>query len=350
MARWLLQPVVPGEETVFLKMTVAAVVPHWNRRALLRSLLESLRGQTRQFDEIIVADNGSTDGSAEFAEKSGARVVRLDSNLGFAAAVNRGIEAATADWIAILNNDVILDPHWLEKISAAAVRENAWFATGKILSASEPETAAGPQTIDGTFDAISRGACAWRCGAGQPDSPLWNRARRIRFAPMTAALFRRDLFTTIGPLDESFGSYLEDMDFGLRCALAGSDGIYEPSAVARHRGSATLGAWTSDTVSYIARNQILLTVKYFRGQPRWPIVAGQLLWGLLALRHGKGCAYLRGKLSGLRFGRKLPLDRSDTRLERRVRAIVEASEREIFDLQQQTGFDRYWRAYFWLLR
>ena len=61
-----------------------------------------------------------------------------------------------------------------------------------------------------------------------------------------------------------------------------------PAAVAQHRGSATLGAWNSDTVRRIARNQVLLAAKHFRGQPRWPIVAGQLLWGLLALRHGRG--------------------------------------------------------------
>ncbi len=95
-------------------MTVAAVIPHWNRRELLANLLESLGRQTRPFDEVIVVDNGSTDGSAEMAEQAGARVLRLGSNLGFAAAVNRGIEATQADWIAILNNDVTLAPTWLE--------------------------------------------------------------------------------------------------------------------------------------------------------------------------------------------------------------------------------------------
>jgi GT2 family glycosyltransferase len=173
---------------------------------------------------------------------------------------------------------------------------------------------------------------------------------------MTAALFRRSLFTEIGPLDERFVSYMEDTDFGLRCALAGRGGIYVPSALAHHRGSATLGAWSYDTVRRIARNQVLLGLKHFRGQPRWPMVAGQLLWGLLAIRHARGVAYLAGKISGWRAARMehspvaQALDTDEDSKRERLGAIVEDSEKEIFEIQQQTGLDTYWRAYFWLLR
>lgn len=334
-------------------MTVAAVVPHWNRRDLLVSLLGSLGAQTLPFSEIIIADNGSTDDSADFAERSGARVLRLGRNLGFAPAVNRGIEAATADWVAILNNDVTLAPDWLARLMEAAGRSGAWFATGKILNK------ANPAILDGTFDEISRAACACRCGAGKPDSALWNIPRPVRFVPMTAALFRRGLFTELGGLDETFGSYLEDVDFGLRCAMAGRGGVYSPDAVAWHVGSATWGAWKSDTVRQIARNQVLLAAKHFRGQDRWPIVAGQLLWGLLALRHLRGVAFLSGKWRGLRDARANsgttsgqhvfgPKNGANTR--ERLREIVEASEAEIRELEQQPGSDWYWRAYFWMLR
>ena len=323
-------------------MKVAAIVPHWNRRALLQTLLENLSAQIRGFDEVIVVDNGSTDGSPELAERAGARVVRLSRNAGFAAAVNRGIESCAADWVAILNNDVTLASDWLDLLLAA---EPEWFATGKLLRAADHSV------IDGTFDEISRAACACRCGAGKPDSTLWNQARQIRFAPMTAALFRRALFDDIGLLDETFGSYLEDVDFGLRCALAGRSGLYVPTARGYHRGSSTLGEWNSDTVRHIARNQVLLAAKHFRGQPLWPILAGQLLWGLLALRHTQASSYLLGKLSGLRAARALRRERRpDLKETKRLQAIFEASERQIFELERQAGSDWYWRAYFWLLR
>jgi GT2 family glycosyltransferase len=322
-------------------VTVAAVVPHWNRVDLLTLLFENLKRQSRPFDQVIVADNGSGDDSARIAEGQGAQVIRMGANFGFAPAVNRGIEAAHCDWVVILNNDVTLDSRWLEILLEAAEREKAYFATGKIFSAARPEI------LDGAFDEIACSGCAWRCGAGKPDAAIWNQRRRIRFAPMTAALFRRSVFERVGLLDERFKWELEDVDFGIRCSLQGLSGIYVPEAVSWHRGSATLGAWNYDTVRQISRNQILLAAKYLREQPRWPIVVGRLLWGLVALRHGRPFAYLAGRLQG----RLHPLaPAAQPPAPEAVRVLLEESERTIFELQQQSGFDLYWRIYFWLLR
>ena len=323
---------------------VVAVIPTWNRRDLLSALLQNLAAQLRPFDQIIVVDNGSTDDSADLAERAGATVLRLSQNIGFAPAVNRGMEASDAEWVAILNNDVSLQPDWLEKLLGAAAPEDVWFATGKVLQAADPHL------LDGTFDEVSRAACASRCGFGKPDGPAWNHTRRIRLAPMTAAIFRRQLFQDLGGLDESFGSYMEDVDFGLRCALAGRAGIFVPSAVAYHLGSATLGEWNQDTVWRIARNQVLLAAKHFHGQPHWPIVAGQLLWGVIALRHGRGLAFLRGKLAGIREARRVMRASTSEYTRKELAQILESSEESILALARATGFDSYWRAYFWLSR
>src|SRR5262249_50100567 len=189
---------------------VSGVIAKWNGGDLLSELLESMARQSRSFDEVIVVDNGSTDNSAEIATRFGATFIPLGKNIGFAGAVNRGIEAVDADWIAILNNDVTLEAGWLENLLRAS-GETTFFASGKILSASDPKM------IDGSFDEISRAGCSWRGGAGKPDSPAWNKPRNIRMASMTAAIFRADLFDELGLLDESFESYLEDVDFGIRC-------------------------------------------------------------------------------------------------------------------------------------
>ncbi len=303
--------------------------------------MPNLALQTRSFDEVIVVDNGSSDGSAEYARSLGATVLELPENVGFAPAVNRGIERALAggaDWIAILNNDVTLEPEWLERLLAAPNNdEHVHFITGKILSAADHSI------LDGTWDEISRGGAALRCGSGKPDGPYWNQRREIRMAPMTAVLFRAEIFNRIGTLDEDFISYLEDVDFGLRCLKSGLGGVYEPMAVAYHQGSSTLGQWSLDAVGKLARNQILLERKHFSGFPRLPILVSQMLWGVLALRHGCLGAFRAGR----REARNL-LSMGGETATREFRKQIRESEQTILAVQRATGFDWFWRVYFWL--
>jgi GT2 family glycosyltransferase len=321
---------------------VAIVIPNWNGAARLAHLLEGLKAQTHPIERVIVVDNGSQDDSCDVARNAGATVIELHGNTGFSHAVNCGIQAAAgADWIAIMNNDVSPEPDWLAQLMSKAEAENASFATGKLLDDS------AEHRIEGSFDAISRGGCAWRCGNGRLDSPLWNQSREIRFAPFTAAIFRGDLFQRVGLLDEEFESYLEDIDFGIRCSIAGITGIYVPQAVAYHIGSATLGPWHRDTVKRISRNQLLLIAKHY--PPKWilrygwPVFIGQGLWGFVALRHGTAFAYLQGKLEGLRLFHRI---RGTAPSRSRLGSILEHSEGEIRELQQLTGFDLYWKLYF----
>jgi GT2 family glycosyltransferase len=318
---------------------VSIVIPNWNGSALLTKLLGDLQRQSYPIDRVIVVDNGSTDDSARVATNAGASLIELGANTGFAHAVNCGIRNSDAEWIAILNNDISLDPDWLTHMMGKLVNSDAWFAAGKLLDAQRRDR------IDGSFDAICRGACAWRCGHGRPDSPVWNQPREIQFPPFTTAVFRATLFERVGLLDEDFQSYLEDIDFGIRCAAARLTGVYVPEAVAYHQGSATLGRWHPEIVRKIARNQVLLIAKHY--PPKWilhycwPIFVAQSLWGLLALRHGALPAYLAGKLEGLRR-----FSKARGKYQPDLPGILERSEKEIRELQRLTGFDLYWKLYY----
>jgi GT2 family glycosyltransferase len=320
---------------------VSILIPSWNRRDLLETLVPALERQTEPPAEIVVVDNGSTDGSAEAARRLGAQVVEMGSNRGFAAAVNRGLEQCRREWVAVVNNDVTPRPDWLEKLRAGTAE--GWFGAGKLLSAADAAV------LDGTWDLVARSGCAWHCGSGRKDGPLWSRRRAIRMAPFTASLFRRELFQRVGALDESFESYLEDVDFGLRCAVEGLSGVYVPEAVAVHQGSATWGQWNPATVRRISRNQVLLVAKHFpAGWFRyygWSVTVGQTLWGLLALRHGAGAAFAAGKWEGWRRFEALRRLHPDGARAEALRIILTENEAEIRDLQRKTGFDIYWRIY-----
>jgi GT2 family glycosyltransferase len=190
-------------------------------------------------------------------------------------------------------------------------------------------------------------------GHAARDGPPFREARQIWSAPLTAALFRAETFDKVGLLDERFESYLEDVDFGLRCALAGCAGRYVPDAVAWHQGSATLGRWHPETTRRIARNQVFLVAKHYPGRLlvryAWAIMVAQILWGLVALRRGAGWAWWRGKLEGFRrFGDIRGRAASRPRTEGMLAAVLREGEREIRRVRRLSGSDCYWTLYFLL--
>lgn len=337
---------------------ITVIIPNWNGGSRLERALQSVGRQTLTPSAVIVIDDASTDDSPLAADRGGAQLIRLAKNSGFSHAVNVGVRAATTAWVLILNNDVVLDDDCLAGLLSAAQRHNVPFAAPKLLSLCQPDR------LDGSFDLLARSGCAWRAGRGMPVGELVEEggvgggARRaglgphavaVQFVPLTAALVNRDVFLQAGCLEERFESYLEDVEFFLRCALLGYSGIYVPSAVAWHEGSATLGAWSPRMVQLIARNQLLLVARHW---PRnwflhygWPVLAGQLLWGLLACRRGVGGAWLRGKWAGLRVFAEFRSDRTPTdpvAFER----ILAASESRLREMQLASGPERFWSAYF----
>ncbi len=313
------------------------VIPNWNGGARLMRVLRDLGAQTMRPSRVIVVDNGSTDESSDAAEAAGAEVIRFGSNRGFAPAVNEGLRRARTPLVAILNNDIELPANWLGQMEDGLRRyKDASFATGKIFSAGQRDR------LDGTFDLVCRGLAAWRAGYGRPDGAAWNRERYIASTSLTAAVFKRSVFESVGFLDERFESYLEDIDLSIRCAIGGIVGVYLPRAVSFHAGSATLGPWSPRMVGLIARNHGVLATKY--GTSRKTLVA-RLLWGGLALRHGAFFAWLRGFRQSNGVAEPVVLTEDE---QARLRAALGRQEKELGELQRATGSDTYWKLYFLL--
>jgi GT2 family glycosyltransferase len=315
------------------QITVSIIIPTWQHRDLVLRLLDLLEAQTRPPDEVIIIDNGSTDGTAD-AVAGRATVIRLTENAGFARAVNLGITSAHGQWVGIVNNDVEPRHDWLELL----LKSRQDFVTGKSLNYNQPAI------LDGTYDVLSRVAMPWRAGSGRRNQQIFDENSICQFTSWTAVLFRRQVFERIGLLDEAFGSYYEDVDFGLRCARNGISGEYEPRAVALHRGSATLGAWRPGTVRLLTRNHRLLILKHFGSEmdrtTKCRLFLSRVLWAMLAARHGQMRAWWAGVREPLPTVSGPPADPGS------LKKILEESESELYRLQKETGFDWYWRVYF----
>jgi GT2 family glycosyltransferase len=330
MAGRFRQFVVPGEEAVLVNVTI--VVPVWNQPVLLQRLLESISRQTRQPDEVIIVDSGSIDDAADVARRWGARVISLGRNVGFAAAVNRGIAECSSAYVALINSDVELQANWMEVMLRAAEENGAWFCCGKLLMSADRSR------LDGTWDLIATSGFPLRAGHGHVDSAVYGVARSIALASATATLYRRDLFTNVGRFDETFESYLEDVDFSLRCAVGGFSGRYEPGAVAYHLGGGSQGRM----VHLFARNQVLLVRKLFPAELqrkfRSRILLGRLLWGALAARRGRFTAWA----SGIAEARRTKVEHAPLELGN-LEQLLRDCEHEI---RSAARGDLYWHLYF----
>ena len=259
---------------------ITVVIPNWNGRGWLPGCLAALAGQDRPPAEVIVVDNGSTDGSVQYLrdQHPGVRVVALATNTGFAHAVNRGIEHARGELVALVNTDVELAADWLRRTAAVlGDHPGAASVAGKMIDLASPEL------IDDAGDVLRRdGVCEQR-GRFGPDDGRWDAAGEVFGACAGAALYRRDVVLAIGGFDERYFAYLEDVDLSLRLRLAGWTCRYEP-VVARHAGQSASAALPGGHEFLATRNTVLLVAKAFPA--RWlPLVAyRQLAWAWHALR------------------------------------------------------------------
>lgn len=216
------------------EIDVCVVIPTWNKRDLLRTCLRSLTAQTVR-GSVLVVDNGSTDGTLDMvrSEYPWVQCLSLERNLGFAAAVNRGIRESHTTLVALLNNDTEADPGWLEAGWQASLThpEFSIFAS-RLLNYWRRDR------IDSAGDCYGRTGMPYKRGAGAPSSQYLD-VEPVLAATAGAAFVRRTVFDTIGLLDEDFYMYLEDVDFCLRAQVAGFRCLYVPTAVVFHMEAAS---------------------------------------------------------------------------------------------------------------
>ena len=248
-------------------MRSAVVIPNWNGARWLVGCLDAVAAQSRPADEIVVVDNGSSDDSPAIlaAHPASPRVIEVGENLGFGAAANRGIEAVSAEAVALINTDVVLAEDWLEgAVGALADHPRAAAVATKMV------TLADPGQLDDTGDFLGRDGAAIQRGRFRRDDGSYDAPGEVWGACAGAALYRRDAVRGVGGFDERYFMYLEDVDLALRLRMAGWECRYQP-VVARHASEGSSRSLSRGLTWWVARNTVLLTGKAFPA--RWvPLV------------------------------------------------------------------------------
>lgn len=227
------------------KDLVSIVIVNWNGKKYIIQCLEAVFKQTYRDFEVIVVDNGSTDGSDRLIESYSPRIrlIRNSANAGFSKANNQGIKCSKGEFILLLNTDAIMEPDFLrEVVKAAKSDERIGLVTGKILKQA-PES--GKKVIDSTGHTGSRYRRFSDRGGDEEDKGQYDTCGYVFGVCAACGLYKMLMLEDISIdgeyLDESFFLYYEDVDLGWRAQLRGWKAYYTPRAVSYHvRGGSSL--------------------------------------------------------------------------------------------------------------
>jgi len=286
---------------------VAIILLNWNNGADTLDCLRSLKAIDYADYRIIVADNGSSDGSAAAIREAHPDVTLLENgkNLGFAAGNNAAIRLALEgayDYVLLLNNDTVVDPGFLHALVAAAEADPAIGIVGpKIYYHGDPKRIwfAGGR-VDFWLGETSH------VGQNEPDAGRYDETKDTGFITGCALLIKRKTLEDVGLLDERMGFYFEDNDLCARAREHGYRVVYTPKAVVWHKVAGSVGRIKDFQLFYFTRNRLMF-MKRHASPPQLAVflpyyaarhVALKLAIALVQLKLGQAKLILRAAYEG----------------------------------------------------
>lgn len=245
--------------------SAAVVILNWNGTEHLRRFLPSVVRTTPAWAEVVVADNGSTDGSVEMLgrEFPEVRVVRLDRNYGFAGGYNRAIAQVEADYCVLLNSDVETTEGWLEPLVGRLDADPTVAAVApKLLSYMQRDMFEYAGASGGFIDYLGYPFCRGRILKHlEQDRGQYDDRRRVFWASGAAMCCRRDVFMRLGGFASEFFAHMEEIDLCWRVKLLGYKIYTVPQSRMYHLGGATLSASEPRKTYLNFRNNLLMLYK-----------------------------------------------------------------------------------------
>lgn len=289
-------------------MKVSVVTPNYNGEKFLKTFFESLNNDSEYIGEVIIVDNGSSDKSIEFIKNNDfnfpVRLIENSKNLGFAPAVNQGIDKAENEYIFSLNNDTEVKKGSIKAlVDLISSNEKIFSVQAKMLQYNNKEL------IDDVGDEYN--LLAWTKKTGENhNSNEYAEVCEIFSACAGAAMYKKSLLNEMGAFDSEFFAYMEDVDLAIRSQINGYVNLLCPQAIVYHIGSATSGSrYNEFKVRLAARNNVWVVYKNI------PIPLkilnfiflffGFFIKYLFFVKKGFGSTYLSGIREGLSTRNKI---------------------------------------------
>ena len=297
---------------------VSVIVVNWNGCELLDGCLSPLFSQTHNNLEIILVDNGSSDGSVDYVKRRfpQAILVQLKQNRGFTGGNLAGLELATGQFVALVNNDTRVDEGLLEKLIQPMLKDQIiGICASKLIIE-------GTNRIDSVGDGVTTAGVGFNRGHTE-DRSNYRSLQPVFAACAAGALYRRKMIDEIGFLDEDFFLYDEDVDLSFRAQLAGWKCVYVPDAIVHHKGNATAVRLSDTHVYYHTRNLEFVWLKNMPAGLMLRYAHHKLVQEIgsfcyLCLRHGKWRPYLGAKLDAVKMFPRMWKKRRAIQARRRV--------------------------------
>ena len=283
---------------------VSIIVVNYNGEQVLGDCLIALGRQSFRDFEIVLVDNGSSDGSIALVERLREKLrgapmglVLLSGNRGFPAGNTEGLRHCSGDYIVLLNNDTEADEGWLQAlVDAADAHPEAGICASRLI-------VHDTDRIDSAGDLFSTALKGFKRGEGEARDSF-NKEEYVFGACGGAALYRRSMLDETGFLDEDFFLIHEDTDLNWRAQLAGWKVLYVPSAVVSHKVRSSIGHMSDVSVYFTLRNTELVRIKnipcriFLRCLPSF-IVGMATEFVYFAIRHRRLRLYLKAKWDAL---------------------------------------------------